>query len=152
MYMNNLKKILVSAQSYLVGCEMHVRTSSYFMTLAIRNINHSERSDSFLTNSTCPGPLLKNDQGNFILYKILTAVCQQQDHHTLTKYEMKYKTNQIYGKQLPPSQVLPVLVVSNFDIIYSVRFDSIKLFIHDTNKGSFDIYKYNLISLLNVSV
>ena len=37
-------------------------------------------------------------------------------------------------------------------IIYSLHLDSIKLFIHDTNKCNFDLFKYNLISLLNVLV
>ena len=37
-------------------------------------------------------------------------------------------------------------------IIYSLHLDSIKLFIHGTNKCNFDLFKYNLISLLNVLV
>ena len=41
--------------------------------------------------------------------------------------------------------------VGYFDIIYSMPFDWIKLFIHGTNKCTFDIYKYSLMSLLYVS-
>jgi hypothetical protein len=35
--------------------------------------------------------------------------------------------------------------------IYSVHFDSIKLFIRDINKCTFDIHKYSFISLLHIS-
>ena len=37
-----------------------------------------------------------------------------------------------------------------FDIIYYLHLDWIALFIRDTNKCNFDIYKYNRISLLRV--
>jgi hypothetical protein len=40
--------------------------------------------------------------------------------------------------------------VGFFDIIYSNHLYWIKLFINDTNKCSFDIYKYDLISLPHV--
>jgi hypothetical protein len=40
----------------------------------------------------------------------------------------------------------------NVDLIVSVYFDLIELFIHSTNMCTFDTYKYSLISLLHVSV
>jgi hypothetical protein len=40
----------------------------------------------------------------------------------------------------------------HFDINFSVLFDRIKLYIHDTNKCSFRHVKYNLTSLLHIVV